>query len=397
MQSRSALANGVLIALAVIGILLGLWVLSKLSAIVILALIALILSSGIDPVVQSIHNAKLPPRGWQIPRAFAILIVLLGALLLFAGIFIFITSVAWSQGLLLWERMPIYMASLQGYFEELRRIYPQIPPLSQLTVQARQQLGQVGSYVFQTAAAVFGILGAFFSTFTVLVLTFYMTLEKRDIRSFFLSLISIRQRDEVSAALAEAGEKMGGWLRGQLTLAMIVTAVISIAMLLLGIPYAMLLGLIGGVAELIPMLGPFAAGAIAIPVAYATQPTWVFIATLVFFIVLSQVEGNWLAPRIMQSSVGLSPLTSILVLLSGAALLGVVGALISVPLAAGFRVFLIRLVVPAIRRAQQESTLQTHSNLAPAPVAPPTPEPAPVEAPPANTSSENAGEPAGNP
>jgi predicted PurR-regulated permease PerM len=81
---------------------------------------------------------------------------------------------------------------------------------------------------------------------------------------------------------------------------------------------------------------------------------WVLIAVIGFFVVLGQVEGNWLAPRIMASQVELSPLSSILALLVGIALLGVVGALLAVPLAAGLRIILIRLVVPAIQKANRD-------------------------------------------
>lgn len=355
MPNRSVVANGVLIALAVLGILIGLWLVVRLSALIVLIFIAMILSTGIDPVVQRIHGWRLPPGGWQVPRALAILMVLLGALVIFIGILLFIVSVAWTQGMLLWERMPIYMESLQGLFEQLRRQYPQIPPISDLTVKAQEQLGQLGNYAFRTAVAVFGLLGGLFSTLTVLVLTFYMTMEKRGIAQSFLSLIPPNRQVGVRLAFTEAGEKMGGWLRGQLLLAGIVTFVISVAMLALDIPYALLLGLIGGIAELIPMLGPFVAAVIALPIAFATKSTTIFILTLVFFIVLSQVEGNWLAPRVMESSVGLSPIASILALLAGAALLGIVGALLAVPLAAGLRVLIVRLALPAIQRSNQKA------------------------------------------
>lgn len=348
--NRSPVVTGILIALSIMGILLAGWLIVKLKALVVLLLISVVLASGIDPVVQWIHRQRLPPKGWQVPRALAILLVLLGALLVFVGIVVFIGSVAWSQGLLLWERLPLYTAAVQDWFADLRAQYPQIPPITDLGEQARRQLGQMGSYAFQTIAAVFGVLGGLVSTLTVMVLTFYILHEKEGIGQSFMTLISPQQHDRVKVAFSEAGNRMGGWLRGQLVLAGIVTAIVSVGMWALGIPYPLLLGLIGGIAELIPMLGPFAAGAIAIPIAFISHPTWVGVATLVFFVVLSQVEGNWLAPRIMQSSVGLSPLTSILALLSGAALLGVVGALLSVPLAAGLKSIIVRLVVPALNR-----------------------------------------------
>lgn len=350
---RSPVANGVLIALAVLGILLGLWLLQQLRAMVVLVLIAVVIATGVDPLIERMLQWRLPPRGWQLPRALAILLVLLGALLVFGAILLFIGSVAWTQGQLLWQRLPEYASRVQGWIADLRVQYPQIPEPENLAGQVRQQLGRIGNYTWRTATAVFGVLGGVLSSLTVLVLTFYLLLEKEGVGHAFFSIIPRRRRRAISDALSEAGDRMGGWLRGQLMLAAIVVAVVSVVMWLLGMPYPLLLGLIGGIAELIPMLGPFVAGLIAVPIALLTMPMWVTISAIIFFVVLSQVEGNWLAPRIMQSQVCLSPLTTIVALLAGAGLLGVVGALLAVPLAAGLRIILIRLAVPAIQQTGQ--------------------------------------------
>nr|MDQ3397892.1 AI-2E family transporter [Deinococcota bacterium] len=198
------------------------------------------------------------------------------------------------------------------------------------------------------------VLGGLVSLLTVLVLTFYIILAEKALKQTFLSIIPPQHQTSISDTLGEAGSKMGGWLRGQLILAGITAVVISAGMWLLGMPYPLLLGLIGGIGNLIPLLGSFLAGLVAVPIALLTKPVWVLIAVIVFFVVLGQVEGNWLAPRIMASQVELSPLSSILALLVGIALLGVVGALLAVPLAAGLRIILIRLVVPAIQRANRD-------------------------------------------
>jgi predicted PurR-regulated permease PerM len=147
---------------------------------------------------------------------------------------------------------------------------------------------------------------------------------------------------------------MGGWLRAQLLLAFIVGASITIFLLIIGVPYAFIIGIIGALAELVPMVGPTVA---AIPAILLTlfQPTWQLILVIIFFVMLAQAEGNYLAPKIMQSQVGLSPLVTLLALLIGGTLAGMVGALLAIPLAAATQVFVERIVLPSIEGAESIS------------------------------------------
>ncbi len=108
--------------------------------------------------------------------------------------------------------------------------------------------------------------------------------------------------------------------------------------------------MVGGLGELVPMVGPIAAGLIAVPLAFLILPLWVGIASVVFFLVLSIVEANVIVPKVMQAHVGLPPFFTIVAVLAGATLYGVIGALLTLPLAAAARVYLQRLVVPAIQK-----------------------------------------------
>jgi predicted PurR-regulated permease PerM len=124
----------------------------------------------------------------------------------------------------------------------------------------------------------------------------------------------------------------GAYLRGQLLLSLIVGVAATIALLFLGVPYAFVLGVFAGMAELIPMLGPILGAVPAVLVALF-QPfplvLWVGLA----FLVIQQLESNLLVPRISGHAVGLHPLAAMLALLVGFELAGVVGALFAVPIA----------------------------------------------------------------
>ncbi len=203
-------------------------------------------------------------------------------------------------------------------------------------------------YLLQTTSALLGVLGGLGSALTVLALTFYLLLEEEKLRAAFLALIPPGHQAALAATTSEALQTMGGWLRGQTILVLSMLTVISLAMLLLGLPSPFLIGVVGAVGELIPLVGPFAAAFIAIPLAFATQPLWVAITTTVFFVVLSVVEGNFIVPKVMRHSVELPPFFTIVAVIAGATLYGVMGAL----LAAATRIYLKRLVIPAIQSGQ---------------------------------------------
>ncbi len=125
----------------------------------------------------------------------------------------------------------------------------------------------------------------------------------------------------------------------------------------LGVPYSALIAALGGLGELIPMVGPYTAFIPALIIVLAVgAPLWKIIAVIVFFIALIEVEGLVLAPKVMQKAVELAPVTTVMSLIIGGALYGLVGAFLSVPVAAGGRVFLHEVVFPAIERMDRPAT-----------------------------------------
>jgi predicted PurR-regulated permease PerM len=349
MTRDSPVVVGLLTALMVLGIVLGLWLIYQSRTIVVLLLISMIIAAAIDPLVDQVEGRRLPATRWRLPRWLALVWVLVLVLIVVAAILLYITSVFWTEGTSLWEDLPGYSEAVESRLEALRLRYPQIPPTGELVLRAGEQIGAFGGYVVQATAAIFGVIGGVVSMITILVLVFIITLSKEEIKRAFFSIIPPERHAQLHAVLAEASFEMGGWLRGQLMLGTIVTLVLSTVMWLLGLPYPLLLGLIAGVGELVPLVGSLIAGLIALPIALLTLPPWALLFLIVFFIVFSQLETHWLVPRILRPQVNLSPLGTVLALLVGLSLLGVVGAIIAIPLAAALRVILIRLVVPSIQ------------------------------------------------
>ena len=131
--------------------------------------------------------------------------------------------------------------------------------------------------------------------------------------------------------------KVSAWLGGQLLLGAIIGTTATIGLWLLGVPYFFVLGLIAGIGELIPMVGPILSAIPALIVALTVSPGMALVVG-VFFLAQQQFENHLLVPKLMERQVGVSAVTVIIALLIGGSLLGIVGALLAVPTAAVLQV-----------------------------------------------------------
>lgn len=345
-MTRPPHTTPILTVLAVMGILAGVWLATKLFALIALLLVALILATGIHPVVEWIHQKAFP-------RWLAILSVLLTLVVASITVFYFTATALWNEGSQAWSSLPEYSDTLNGWLKQLHEHFPQLPSTQSLLDSAREQIGKIGDYLWQTTAAVLGVLGGLGSALTVLVLTFYLLLEKEMLGAAFLSLIPPKHRPVMEKTTLEALETMGGWLRGQTILVGAMLIVITVAMSVLGVPSPLLIGVVGALGELVPMVGPIAAAILAVPLAFFSMPLWVGMVTASFFVVLSVLEGNVIVPKVMEKSVNLSPFFTVLAVLAGATLYGALGALLAVPLASAARIYLKRIVVPSIQKGRE--------------------------------------------
>lgn len=146
----------------------------------------------------------------------------------------------------------------------------------------------------------------------------------------------------------EMGRKVEGWLKGVFLLSTFIGIGTAVGMWALGMPYPLILGLLAGLFELVPLVGAYLGAAPAVIVALF-QPPWKLLAVVAFFILLQQLENNILAPTVMGREAEIPPLLAIVALLLGAALFGIIGALLALPMVAVLQVLWLRLVVPEIR------------------------------------------------
>ncbi|MBW2164188.1 MAG: AI-2E family transporter, partial [Deltaproteobacteria bacterium] len=193
-------------------------------------------------------------------------------------------------------------------------------------------------------STVTGIFGGIFTFFLVLVITFYMAVEENAIKKIVWSIAPKNHQVYVMQLVNRMQKKVGLWLRGQLILSVIIFALtftaLSIVHLFTGqMEYALVLALLAGLTEFVPYLGPLIAAIPAVFLALTVSPVLAIVVALVYY-VIQLMENNIIVPKLMQKVIGLNPVVRIAVLLIGFKVAGVVGAILSIPVATAVSVFI---------------------------------------------------------
>ncbi len=316
--------------LKVVAVILGLIFIQKIQDILLMLFIVLILVTALSPVVDNLV------RQFKIPRWLAVAIIFGGVAVLMIIMIWLIIPLMVRQIIELLElpqlRDIIGRSESSTVIGELQFLSNQIPGFSS---------DATGVLSFFST-----IFGGIASVFTVLVLSLYLLLEEDGIRKFIYSVLPSKHKAQIVNTFHKIGLKLGSWLRGQLLLGLIIGAVDLVILLIFGVPYSLTLAIFGGLTELIPYIGPFLGLGAALFVAVTQDSHWGFshitvaIGVLIGYLLVQQLEANFLVPKVMQKSVGLSPVIVIVAILIGAKLFGLLGVVLSVPAAAALSVII---------------------------------------------------------
>ena len=184
---------------------------------------------------------------------------------------------------------------------------------------------------------------AVISAISVLALVYFWLTGRARMQRFVLNLLPADRRAGTREAWNEIELRLGSWIRGQLIIMGSVGVATSIAYFLIGLEGALLLGVIAALAEAIPLIGPALGAVPALLVAALTGNIETVVIVAVVYVIIQVIEGNVLIPVVMRNTVGVPPFLVILSILAGAAIAGIPGALISVPLVAALLVIVERL------------------------------------------------------
>ncbi|MBI2453753.1 AI-2E family transporter [Candidatus Peregrinibacteria bacterium] len=324
--------------------------LNEIREIIIVFFVSLLFAAALDPMVDSLERKR-------IPRSIGILIIYVGVISII-GLFIAnlapIVAKEVSELASKVQDLVTNLANgdipLPSYLERLRPLLREAfeginvskaGNYREVLLKVAQQLSSVAGNVFN---AVMVLFNGFFNAILILVITYLMTVDEVGIDKFVLSLFPARYGDYIRHKSRAIKEKMGYWLRGQVILCIVVGILVYVGFGIIGIfgqrvEYAATIALLAGFTELIPYAGPFIAWLLALPiVANQSIPLILWMTMLMYLVQL--LENNFIVPIIMNKAVGISPILIMFAMLVGFEFLGVLGIVLSVPVATTFAIFL---------------------------------------------------------
>lgn len=296
------------------------------SRVLLLAFVALLLASGLEPLIGRLRSV-LP-----IPRGGAILLVYGTFFLALIGIGLVIVPGMVNEVGQLIAALPTALEHARTFVKTLPGVLSQSADALIDSVEMALRPG-TGPETGTVVAAGLAIGDVVVSTITVLTLMYFWLVERSHLQRFALAFVPSARRAQTRDAWNQVEIRLGGWVRGQLILMVTVGVATGVTYLVLGVPSAIALGLFAGIAEAIPLVGPVIGAVPAILVSATLKPE-ALLPVVVAYTAIQLVEANVLVPRVMRNAVGVSPFLIILFLLMGGAIGGIVGALIAVPMAA---------------------------------------------------------------
>ncbi len=350
MTQRQLVGRTVTVLALIILAWLLVWVVRQITEILVLLLVSGILAAGLAPIVGLVERWRIP-GGVRFSRGVAIFVLYLAIFALVLLILSMILIPAVNESTRFVQQLPELLRKVRFWLLDLRTHWPWLPDLAGSLDNLKSFPTQLSRFGPEAAGVAFRFLGGVAAVITVLVFTFYMLLEGAEIKRAFIALFPPQERARIALLLDRISAKFGGWLRAQMLLSFSVAVPVVIGLSLLRMPYPLLLGIIAGIGELIPMVGPTLGAAVAILVALSQQ-TWQLVGVIIFYVVVLNVEPHILVPRIMSRVVGMSPILTLVALLTGIKLLGILGGLLAVPMAAALQV----IVAEVVREALPDST-----------------------------------------
>lgn len=346
---------------------------------VLLILLAITLAEATRPLVARLERIRVPR-----PVGALLIYLVVAALLVGIGWLLFTPLI--TQASELTTNLPNYLAQAQQWAKDAQQALLANDPLSALF---NALAGQFASALQTVIPALLqfpltllsGVFGSLLSLVIVVTMSIFWLMSADKLRDFALDLAPEQSRASGAALFSDLGRTLGGWVRGTLVAMLLIGVLTALGLALIGMPYALLLGILAGLLEIIPYLGPWISGSIAVVVALLAADPVKALLVVVVFIVVQVAEGNLVQPLVMSWAVRVDPLLVLIAITVGAEALGLVGAVIAVPVAGMAQVITQRVIAPAIRRNTTEDETPPGAPVntsAPVPTSP-TPEQSPTD------------------
>jgi len=331
---------------------LGFWLLYRFYQVIFILFVAIILGTVIRPIIDWLNRRGLPkPAG--------VLLVYVLVLALFIGFLVLLFPLVFDQGAAIIKMVPDYYQDLRSWVGDspnhliasLNPLLPVVIPGFEMVVQTSpEELASAEQALVYVATA----SKLVFYAVVILLLAFYWTLDgPRTIQSLILMLPKTH-RENIAALIKAMESKIGYFIAGQGALCLVIGVLALISYLIIGLPNALVLALVAGALEAVPMVGPTLGAIPAGMIALSISPSkliWVIVAT----VIIQLLENNLLVPRIMSKAVGVNPFVSLLAIFAFSSLFGIAGALMAIPIAAIIQLLLDQFIFHPMPSEQEES------------------------------------------
>lgn len=338
--------------LLVVGAVLVLVLLSQLQGLIVLIMISVVLASSIVPLVDW-------AQGMKMPRWLAVIFVYLTLIAGLTGFGLLIGPSVVDQIGLLVRQLPLFAERIVDLVSNIAsRLGEDTPALIDRLVDTQSLTNWVirssQQLLLRSYGITRGIVGGVFSLILALFVSGYMVADSKTLVNSVVQLFPAPWNDRLASLAEPVSRRMGSYIRGRLIVSGILGVTITTALGFLGLrEFAVGLGAIAGVTNLIPFLGPILGAIPALVVALA-KGGWLFVWVLLLYVILQNLETYVLDPLLVGSSVGVHPLYQLLSVLAGVQVLGIIGALIVPPWFAGVAALVENLYLEPKRSAERQ-------------------------------------------
>jgi len=340
--------------LKIVGIILALFLVYYIRETVIIVLVSIILAAVIEPAVDKLEKHR-------IPRVISVIFIYVSSILFIAVLIdLLIPPIAEQINLLidnfpqLWDRLVEQFSIINTYSIQ-----------SQYASSIQQGIAGVQSSLQEAVAKIYSFLlsifSGFFNLIVILVISFYLVVYKNYVQNFFVEFAPPKYHKEIDEIYGFIKNKIGDWARGQLILSLFVGFLAFLGLIWLVPKYALLLAIIVALTEMFPYIGPIIGGIPAVFLALAIPPfsIWRGLAVVILYIIIQQAENNIIYPQVMNKTVGLHPITVMIVMLIGWQVAGIMGIILAVPVTSAISIIFKYFVKKVeLEKLEKETTKQ---------------------------------------
>lgn len=287
-----------------------------ISPVITVMFLALVISAALDAPLNYLESKKIPR--------------LLGILFIFIAIISMLI-------LLLYTIIPIVAIEFKSFisnFDKLSEAFGGFFGIDKITDQIENNLDKITSLIFSGNFSFFNFIPSVFENFVffiaTIIISFYLALYRDGVENFLRAILPLSYENYVIDVFYRTRKKIGKWLEGQIFLSAIIAVITAIGLKILGVNYALVLGIIAGIFEIIPFVGPLIAGFLAFLIA-VSQSFVLGIYTIILFIVIQQLESHFIFPIVMRKTIGIHPVVVVIAILAGSQIAGFIGVVLAIP------------------------------------------------------------------